>query len=50
MQIAIIAIVFPLLTLLRRRMPRTGAWVTGLLAAAVTAVGLFWFFERILGG
>ncbi|MFT4285997.1 MAG: HupE/UreJ family protein [Protaetiibacter sp.] len=48
-QLAIIAVVFPLLVLLRRRAPRLGRWVTGLLAAGVAIVGLIWFVERILG-
>ena len=48
-QIAVIAIVFPLLTLLRRRMPRIGMWASGLLALAVTVTGLVWFVQRVLG-
>ncbi|MEQ6897152.1 HupE/UreJ family protein [Microbacterium sp. KR10-403] len=48
-QIAIIILVFPLLALLRRRAPRVELWVTGLLAAGVAAVGLFWFVQRVLG-
>jgi hypothetical protein len=48
-QIGIIAIVFPLLTLLRRRMPRLGLWATVALAVAVTAAGLIWFVQRIFG-
>ncbi len=38
-QLGIIAIVFPLLTILRRRWPRLGLWATGLLAVAVTVAG-----------
>lgn len=49
-QIAIIAVVFPLIVLLRRRVPRVGLWATGALAVSVTAAGLLWFFDRILGG
>ncbi|WP_106813786.1 HupE/UreJ family protein [Microbacterium timonense] len=48
-QIAIIALVFPLIVLLRRRVPTVGLWATGALAVSVTAAGLLWFFERILG-
>lgn len=48
-QIAIIAIVFPLLTLLRRRMPRAGIWAAGVLAVSVTVIGLFWFIQRVFG-
>lgn len=48
-QIGIIAIVFPLLTLLRRRAPRTGLWATGALAVAVTVAGLIWFVQRVFG-
>ncbi len=48
-QIAIIAILFPLLTLLRRRLPRVGLWATGALAVAVTVAGLVWFVQRLLG-
>ena len=48
-QLVIIAAVFPLLMLLRRRAPRTGLWVTGALAAAVSVAGLVWFVERLLG-
>lgn len=48
-QIAIIAIVFPLLVLLRRRAPTVGRWVTAVVTGAVAVIGLFWFVERILG-
>ncbi|WP_245884759.1 HupE/UreJ family protein [Glaciihabitans tibetensis] len=48
-QLVIIAIVFPLLTLLRRRAPRVALWVGIALSAGVTLVGLFWFVERVLG-
>jgi hydrogenase/urease accessory protein HupE len=49
-QLGIIAVVFPLLLLLRRRAPRAGLWVGVAVAAVVTVMGLVWFFERILGG
>ncbi|WP_432829766.1 HupE/UreJ family protein [Dactylosporangium sp. CA-092794] len=48
-QLTIIAIVFPLLILLRRRSPRAGLWTTGTLAAGVSVMGLIWFVQRITG-
>ncbi|MGA1838786.1 HupE/UreJ family protein [Herbiconiux sp. 11R-BC] len=48
-QLTIIAIVFPVLLLLRRRAPRVGLWVGVAIAAGVTLVGLVWFVQRILG-
>jgi hypothetical protein len=48
-QLVIIAAMFPLLTLLRRRAPRLGLWATGLLAVSVSAAGLIWFVQRVLG-
>jgi hypothetical protein len=48
-QLGIIAVLFPLLILLRRRAPRIGLWATGALAVAVSAAGLIWFVQRILG-
>jgi hypothetical protein len=48
-QLVIIAIVFPLLAIVRHRWPRVGRWLTGALAVGVTIVGLYWFIERILG-
>ncbi|CAM5460950.1 HupE/UreJ family protein [Leifsonia shinshuensis] len=48
-QLGIIAVVFPLLLLLRRRTPRTALWVGIAIAAVVTVVALFWFVGRILG-
>jgi hypothetical protein len=49
-QLLIILAVFPILTLLRRRTPALGRWVTGAIAAGVATFGLLWFFERITGG
>ncbi|MFT2818354.1 HupE/UreJ family protein [Leifsonia sp. A12D58] len=48
-QLGLIAIIFPLLTLLRRRAPRVALWVGGSLAAIVALIGLFWFGQRMLG-
>jgi hypothetical protein len=47
-QLAIIMAVFPLLALLRHRRPVAGLWTTGVIAAAVTAMGLVWFVQRVL--
>lgn len=49
-QLALIALVFPVLVLLRRRSPAAPRWTTGVLAAAVSVVGLTWFVERVAGG
>jgi hypothetical protein len=48
-QLGIIAIVFPLLALLRRRSPRLALLVTGIIAAVVSVAGLVWFVERVFG-
>ncbi|MDQ0894518.1 HupE/UreJ family protein [Agromyces ramosus] len=48
-QIAIIAAVFPLLALLRRREPMLALGVGGLVAAGVAVTGLVWFVQRVLG-
>jgi len=48
-QLGIIAVVFPTLMLLRRRVPRVGLAAGVIVAAGVTAMGLIWFFQRILG-
>jgi hypothetical protein len=45
-QLAIIALVFPALALLRRRAPLAGLSATGAIAAGVCAMGLVWFAER----
>ncbi|MFC9560216.1 HupE/UreJ family protein, partial [Agromyces sp. NPDC056965] len=44
-QLLIIAVAFPLLVLLRRRLPAGPVWIQ----LAVAVVGLFWFVERLLG-
>ncbi|WP_103342132.1 HupE/UreJ family protein [Amycolatopsis sp. CA-126428] len=49
-QLAIIALVFPQLALLRRRSPAAPRWTTGAIAAAVSVVGLTWFVQRVAGG
>ncbi|RYJ30646.1 membrane protein [Streptomyces sp. L-9-10] len=48
-QLAIIALVFPLLTVLRRRAPTAGLWVTGAISAGVCVMGLVWFTQRLFG-
>jgi hypothetical protein len=48
-QLTIIAAVFPVLALLRRRSPTAGLWVTGGIAAGVTTMGLIWFAQRLMG-
>ena len=48
-QLAVILAVFPLLLLLRRRAPRAGLVVGIAVAAGVTAMGLIWFVQRVLG-
>lgn len=46
-QLVIIALVFPLLALLRRRGQVAPQWTTGAIAAAVSVMGLTWFVERV---
>ncbi|MFT4287233.1 HupE/UreJ family protein [Nocardioides sp.] len=48
-QLALIAVVFPILVLLRRTAPGLARWLTGLVAVGVSIAGLVWFFQRILG-
>ena len=48
-QLGIIAVVFPVLVLLRRRAPRSGFWLSAAVAAGVAAIGLVWFVERAFG-
>ena len=48
-QLGLIALIFPVLTLLRRQAPRVGLWVGISIAGVVTVMGLYWFVERILG-
>jgi hypothetical protein len=50
-QIGLIALLFPLLALLRRRTaPPASLVVTGSIAAVVTAFGLVWFVQRLGAG
>ncbi|WP_337006822.1 MULTISPECIES: HupE/UreJ family protein [unclassified Microbacterium] len=44
-QLLVIALVFPVFVLVRRRVVSAGFWT----AAVVAAVGLFWFVERLIG-
>ncbi|MFG2052343.1 HupE/UreJ family protein [Micromonospora sp. NPDC048935] len=48
-QLTIIALVFPLLIVLRRRAPKVGIWATGVVSAAVSVMGLIWFVQRVSG-
>ncbi len=48
-QLGIIAVVFPVLLLLRRYTPRTGFWVSTAVSAWVAVVGFRWFIERTFG-
>ncbi|GAA2011035.1 HupE/UreJ family protein [Microbacterium ulmi] len=48
-QLTIIAVLFPILALVRRRAPRVGLWATGALAVSVSIAGLIWFVQRIFG-
>jgi hypothetical protein len=48
-QLGLIILIFPVLVLVRHRVPRAGLWISGVVSAIVAVVGLFWFFERILG-
>ncbi|MDR7381954.1 HupE/UreJ family protein [Promicromonospora iranensis] len=49
-QLGIIALVFPLLVLLRVRAPRAARWVLGTATAGIVVVALFWVVERLVGG
>lgn len=48
-QLVIIALVFPVLLVLRRRRPVVAWWLGILAATGVAVVGLFWFVQRLLG-
>lgn len=48
-QLTLIALVFPLLAVLRRRSPVAPRWTTGAIAAAVSVIGLTWFVQRVSG-
>lgn len=48
-QLGIIAVVFPLLALVRGRAPVAGLRLTGALSAGVAATGLVWFVQRVAG-
>lgn len=49
-QLAIIAIVFPPLALLRRRAHIAALWVTGAITAGVFVMGMIWFVQRLAAG
>ena len=47
-QVSVIVATFPLLALLRRHNRTLYLWITGFIAAGVTAMGLVWFVQRVL--
>ena len=49
-QLAIIVVVFPPLSLLRRRAHRVSLWVTGTITAGVFVMGVIWFVQRLAQG
>ena len=46
-QLGIIAVMFPLLLLLRVRAPRIARWVLGAATAGIVAVALYWVLDRL---
>ncbi|MET7710684.1 HupE/UreJ family protein [Micromonospora sp. NPDC005413] len=48
-QLTIVAVVFPLLLVLRRRAPKVGLWATGAVSTVVSIMGLVWFVQRVSG-
>jgi hydrogenase/urease accessory protein HupE len=46
-QLALIALTFPLLSVLRKHFPAAALWVTGTIAAGVSVAGLVWFVQRL---
>jgi hypothetical protein len=46
-QLALIAVTFPLLAVLRHRAPTAALWTTGVIAAGVAGAGLVWFVQRL---
>jgi hypothetical protein len=46
-QLALIAVTFPLLAVLRHRAPTVALWTTGAIAAGVAVAGLVWFVQRL---
>jgi hypothetical protein len=48
-QLGLIALVFPVLLLLRRYTPRTAFWTSAGVSAGVTVFGLVWFVQRAFG-
>ena len=47
-QLTIIAVTFPILILLRRRLSPVGFWVGIVVSVGVAAVGLYWVVERLI--
>lgn len=49
-QLTLIGLTFPVLTLLRHRAPVAGRWATGVISAGVFVMGLVWFTQRAFDG
>jgi hydrogenase/urease accessory protein HupE len=47
-QLSLIALVFPILSLLRRRASPVGFWIGVVVSAGVAVVGLYWVVERLV--
>jgi hypothetical protein len=48
-QLAGIALIFPVLALLRRRAPLAGFWTSAAVSTVVAVMGSIWFVERVVG-
>ncbi|WP_300681339.1 HupE/UreJ family protein [Nocardioides sp.] len=48
-QLCLIALIFPILVLLRRRSPRVALWLTSAIGVVVAVAGLVWFVQRVFG-
>jgi hypothetical protein len=46
-QLCLIALIFPVLVLIRRRSPRVALWLTSAIAVGVALAGLVWFVQRV---
>ncbi|GAA1851186.1 HupE/UreJ family protein [Asanoa iriomotensis] len=48
-QLALIALVFPLLMVVRKRSRKAGMWASGVVSGGVSIMGLVWFVQRVSG-
>jgi hypothetical protein len=48
-QLTLIALVFPLLMVLRKRSRKAGIWASGVVSGGVSVMGLVWFVQRVSG-